>query len=59
MPFSGFDSVDARMYRVPNDLNDPEYRKQYIQNHIKWFLTNHENMIEQFLNDVKNKYKTE
>ncbi len=58
MPFSGFDSVDARMYRVPNDLNDEEYRNQYIKNHIKWFLTNHENMTEQFLSDVKNKYKT-
>ena len=37
MLFSRFDSVDARMYRVLNVLNDPEYRKQYIQNHINCF----------------------
>lgn len=55
-PFSGFDSIDTRMYRVPNDLNDKEYREKYIHNHIKWFLHNHENIIEQFLQDVKSKY---
>ena len=55
-PFTGFDSIDTRMYRIPNDLNNEEYRKTYIKNHIKWFLNNHENMIEQFINDVNIKY---
>lgn len=56
-PFSGFDSVDSRMYRVPNDLNNPEYRSEYIKNHITWFLNKHDNMIGQFLKDVELKYK--
>ena len=55
-PFTGFDSIDTRMYRVPNDLNNIEYREEYIKNHIQWFLHNHENMVEQFLSDVKKKY---
>ena len=55
-PFTGFDSIDTRMYRVPNDLNNIEYREEYIKNHIQWFLHNHENMVEQFLLDVKTKY---
>ena len=55
-PFEGFDSIDTRMYRVPNDLNNAEYRQEYIQNHIKWFLSNHNNMVEQFLADVRRKY---
>ena len=54
--FAGFDSIDTRMYRTPNDLNDVAYREEYIKNHIKWFLHNHENMVERFLLDVKSKY---
>lgn len=55
--FTGFDSIDERMYRVPNDLNNEQYRETYIKNHIKWFLNNHQNMIDQFLIDVNKKYK--
>lgn len=55
-PFRGFDSVDARMKRVPNDLNDPETRIAYARNHIEWFLKNHPDAIEEFLNDVETKY---
>ena len=55
--FVGFDSIDERMKRVPNDLNDPEIREEYIQNHIKWFLKNHPDAIEEFMIDVQNKYK--
>lgn len=55
-PFNGFDSIDTRMFRVPNDLNDEKYRQEYIQNHIKWFLCNHENMIDQFMKEVDQKY---
>lgn len=55
-PFNGFDSIDVRMKRVPNDLNDAETRIEYIQNHINWFLKNHPDAIEEFIDDVKNKY---
>lgn len=55
-PFTGFDSIDTRMYRIPNDLNNATYREAYIKNHMEWFLRNHENMVEQFLLDVQAKY---
>ena len=54
--FEGFDSIDERMLRVPNDLNDAEIREEYIENHINWFLKNHPDRIESFLEDVKSKY---
>lgn len=55
-PFLGFDSMDERMSRVPNDLNDPEVRINYLYNHIEWFLKNHKNAIPVFLEEVKEKY---
>lgn len=55
-PFFGFDSIDERMLRVPNDLNDVDIRKEYVENHIKWFLKNHPDRIASFLEDVKAKY---
>ena len=55
-PFCGFDSIDERMKRVPNDLNDAEIRMEYIQNHIQWFLKNHPDAIKEFLEEVKEKY---
>ena len=55
-PCSGFDSVDPRMERVPNDLRREDIRKEYLQNHIKWFLKNHENAIEILKKSVKEKY---
>lgn len=57
-PFNGFDSIDEKMKRCPNDLNDPEFRIQYIENHIQWFLKNHPDAIEEFLNEVRAKYLT-
>lgn len=54
--FIGFDSIDERMQRVPNDLNDPKIRLEYIENHIKWFLDNHQDAIDSFLEEVKIKY---
>jgi len=56
LPFTGFDSIDERMERVPNDLNDCEIRNEYIINHVKWFLENHPDRIEKFLNAVNGKY---
>lgn len=55
-PFMGFDSIDARMSRVPNDLNDPDVRIAYLYNHIEWFLKNHKDTIPEFLEEVKEKY---
>lgn len=55
-PFTGFDSIDARMERVPNDLNDDNVRREYIDNHIKWFLNNHPDRTEAFLEAVNKKY---
>lgn len=55
-PFSGFDSIDERMKRVPNDLNDVDIRNEYIQNHIKWFLKNHPDAIDEFMQEVRTKY---
>jgi site-specific DNA-methyltransferase (adenine-specific) len=57
-PFAGFDSIDPRMERVPNDLNDPLLREKYLENHVDWFLGNHQNQEAQFWNDVEHKYKT-
>ena len=54
--FEGFDSIDERMLRVPNDFNDAEIREEYIDNHINWFLKNHPDRIDSFLEDVKTKY---
>lgn len=56
-PFLGFDSIDERMKRVPNDLNDDTIRDQYIKNHIEWFLKNHPDAIAAFKEEVHAKYK--
>ena len=55
-PFTGFDSVDERMKRCPNDLNDANIRIEYIRNHIEWFLKNHQDAIPEYLEEVKDKY---
>ena len=57
MPFTGFDSIDERMKRVPNDLNDADTRMSYIKNHIQWFLKNHPDAINDFIDDVIQKYR--
>lgn len=54
--FEGFDSIDPRMERIPNDLNDEILRNEYLINHIKWFLKNHQNAIDDFWNEVDKKY---
>ncbi len=55
-PFTGFDSIDPRMERVPNDLNDDTMRREYLKNHVKWFLKNHRNQETRFWVDVEHKY---
>lgn len=54
--FIGFDSIDERMKRVPNDLNDPEIREAYIQSHIEHFLKNHPKDVNDFMYEVQEKY---
>ncbi len=54
--FEGFDSIDERMERVPNDLNDEKIRNEYIENHKVWFLKNHESSLKDFINSVVEKY---
>ena len=55
-PFSGFDSIDERMERVPLDLRDDSIRKEYLRNHIQWFLQHHNGSIDKFLEEVKKLY---
>lgn len=55
-PFTGFDSIDERMKRVPNDLNDADVRLEYVNNHIQWFLKNHPDAINDFIDEVIQKY---
>ena len=55
-PFSGFDSVDPRMARVPNDLRKAEIREPYLENHKKWFLKNHGTALDDFEKAVEEKY---
>ncbi len=54
--FTGFDSIDERMKRVPKDLNDPVLRDEYVRNHIDWFLKYHPKQAQEFLHDVEAKY---
>jgi site-specific DNA-methyltransferase (adenine-specific) len=56
MPFDGFDSIDPRMERVPNDLRQQDIREEYLKNHANWFLINHENTHDTFKKLVKEKY---
>jgi len=54
--FNGFDSVDPRVSRVPLDLNSGGARKEYLKKHKEWFLTNHENVVEEFRGEVTRLY---
>jgi site-specific DNA-methyltransferase (adenine-specific) len=55
-PFTGFDSIDPRMERVPNDLNDEQIREEYLANHVEWFLKNHNGAKDIFNEEVEKKY---
>lgn len=55
--FTGFDSIDERMERVPNDLRRPEIRHEYLKNHVEWFFANkNSESIKNFRKSVKEKY---
>ncbi|MDR2486282.1 MAG: site-specific DNA-methyltransferase [Treponema sp.] len=55
-PFTGFDSIDDRMERIPNDLNDNTIRNEYLTNHKAWFLKYHPDSITSFENEMEKKY---
>jgi site-specific DNA-methyltransferase (adenine-specific) len=57
--FSGFDSVDPRMERVPLDLRRADVREEYLENHRKWFLQHHENAVKKFEDSVSSFYGQE
>ena len=40
--FATFDSMDPRMKRIPQDLRNEEIRQTYLEDHKRWFLTNHQ-----------------
>ena len=54
--FTGFDSVDPRMERVPMDLRRPDIRAEYLEKHKKWFLSHHENALKKFEESVSSLY---
>lgn len=55
-PFTGFDSIDPRMERVPLDLRNKRVRYDYLKNHIAWFLNLHQNSMDTFRKTVKEMY---
>jgi site-specific DNA-methyltransferase (adenine-specific) len=55
-PFLGFDSIDERMERVPNDLNDENIRNDYLDNHKEWFFKYHPDSLDYFEKQVELKY---
>ena len=57
--FTGFDSIDDRMERIPNDLNDSAIRSEYLNNHKIWFLKYHSDSITSFENAIAKKYHSE
>ncbi len=54
--FSGFDSMDPRMKRVPLDLRNESLRHEYLDNHKRWFLNKHEDTVEEFEDSVEEVY---
>ncbi len=55
-PFTGFDSIDERMERVPLDLRDDKIREEYLENHVTWFLQHHNGSVEKFRESVHEMY---
>jgi len=56
-PFDGFDSIDPRVLRIPNDLNNRQIREEYRENHKKWFLSNRSADQEAFDKAFDDKYR--
>ena len=51
--FSGFDSIDPRMKRIPLNFSEKTVQQEYLKNHKRWFLNNHENTVRHFKESVK------
>lgn len=58
-PFEEFDSIDERLYRIPNDLRDEKIRNKYLKMHVKHFLKNHKSYISKFNEELQAKYGSE
>jgi site-specific DNA-methyltransferase (adenine-specific) len=54
--FTGFDSVDPRMERVPKDLRRAHIREEYLKKHKELFLKHHENALKKFEDSVASIY---
>ena len=54
--FTGFDSIDPHMGRVPMDLRKASIRAEYLANHKNWFLSHHENALKSFEDSVVSLY---
>ncbi len=54
--FTGFDSVDPRMERVPMNLRRADIRTEYLENHKKWFLNHHKNVLNTFEESASSLY---
>jgi len=55
-PFTGFDSIDPRMNRVPLDLRNDTLRTEYLNNHREWFLRKHDNALKDFERSIASVY---
>lgn len=55
-PFTGFDSIDKRMERVPLDLRDDNIREEYLEEHVRWFLQHHNGSVAKFKESVQEMY---
>ncbi len=54
--FTGFDSIDPHMGRVPMDLHRTDIRAKYLESHKAWFLSHHENALKDFEDSVTSLY---
>lgn len=51
--FLGFDSIDPRMKRIPLNFGEEILRQEYLENHKRWFLGNHENVVSYFEESIE------
>lgn len=49
--FDGFDSIDERMKRLPNNLGTSATKDAYIKNHAQWFLAGHPEITSEIVKD--------
>jgi len=54
--FTGFDTIDERMTRMPTNFTPQEARDKYIKRHVGWFLKDHPKAIKKFAQNAKSQY---